>query len=330
MIKHNKLIQENPEFVLPTLAEVIGINEAIVLQKVHFWLTTKKHNGDYLYDDKHDGSRWIKLRMLDWQENLLTWCSMNTVKRVIKKLLDKKYLIAENINRNKFEHTLSYTINYNHPALIGLEEGGHLTRPYSKKETETPKMSHSVWEDTKKTDAPHSTKMSHSDKPKMGYSDRPKMSQSTRGENSLKYISNKVQKNTIREASASPNLSPEYKELIQKKQERKANKKSQYKQKLVRKEFPLNRDEGLEISLLDNVGLEEVQELMKKYKIRESDVIKAKEDYINWVKGSSYDPKVWGKDMKIYVDKFCSQIANKKKKDKPKDLYEEIKELYGV
>jgi DNA-binding Lrp family transcriptional regulator len=135
--------------------------------------------------------------------------------------------------------------------------------------------------------------------------------------------------NTIREATASPNLSPEYKQLIQKKQERKANKKSKYKKKPVRKQFPLDRDEGLEISLLDNVGLEEVQELMKKHKIRESDVIKAKEDYINWVKGSSYDPKVWGKDMKIYVDKFCSQIASKKK-DKPKDMYEEIKELYGV
>lgn len=135
--------------------------------------------------------------------------------------------------------------------------------------------------------------------------------------------------NTIREATASPNLSPEYKELIQKKQERKANKKSQYKQKLIRKEFPLDRDQGLEISLLDNVGADEIQELRSKYKLKESEVIKAKEDYISWVKGSSYDPKVWGKDMKIYVDKFCSQIASKNKKNKPKDLYEEIKELYG-
>lgn len=35
------LINEPPLQVLPTLAKTIGLNEAIVLQQVHYWLNPK-------------------------------------------------------------------------------------------------------------------------------------------------------------------------------------------------------------------------------------------------------------------------------------------------
>lgn len=37
------LISESPLLVLPSLAETIGLNEAIVLQQIHFWTSKEKH-----------------------------------------------------------------------------------------------------------------------------------------------------------------------------------------------------------------------------------------------------------------------------------------------
>ena len=37
------LIQENPMMILPSLAEKIGLNQAIVIQQFHYWLVSSKH-----------------------------------------------------------------------------------------------------------------------------------------------------------------------------------------------------------------------------------------------------------------------------------------------
>ncbi|HDE3362621.1 TPA: DnaD domain protein, partial [Staphylococcus aureus] len=37
------LIDDYPIQVLPKLAELIGLNEAIVLQQIHYWLNNSKH-----------------------------------------------------------------------------------------------------------------------------------------------------------------------------------------------------------------------------------------------------------------------------------------------
>lgn len=50
------LINEPPLIVLPNLAILIGLNEAIVLQQVHYWATGK-------YTKKVDGERWYKSSM---------------------------------------------------------------------------------------------------------------------------------------------------------------------------------------------------------------------------------------------------------------------------
>ena len=44
----NQLIDDYPILVLPKLAEKIGLNEAIILQQIHYWLKESKH----FYDNK--------------------------------------------------------------------------------------------------------------------------------------------------------------------------------------------------------------------------------------------------------------------------------------
>ena len=44
------LLNENPLIIMPTLAVHIGLNEAIVLQQVHYWLLKS--------DKLEDGRKW--------------------------------------------------------------------------------------------------------------------------------------------------------------------------------------------------------------------------------------------------------------------------------
>ncbi len=39
---NNLLLDEHPLLVMPKLATLIGLNEAIVLQQVHYWLIGKE------------------------------------------------------------------------------------------------------------------------------------------------------------------------------------------------------------------------------------------------------------------------------------------------
>jgi hypothetical protein len=102
------LIEEPPLQVLPSLAVKIGLNEAIVLQQLHFWL--KK----YEVDKEHikDGRTWIYNSTSQWQENF-PWWSKETIKRILVNLRKMKLVDAtDKFNSMKIDKTLWYTINY--------------------------------------------------------------------------------------------------------------------------------------------------------------------------------------------------------------------------
>ena len=40
------LINENPIMIQPTLVMKLGINQAIIIQQVHYWLVTSSHVKD--------------------------------------------------------------------------------------------------------------------------------------------------------------------------------------------------------------------------------------------------------------------------------------------
>lgn len=101
----SKLItDEKPIVVLPNLAKLLGINEAIILQQIHYWLERS--------DNIHDGYKWVYNSIKDWNEQF-KWLSEPTLKRKFKSLEDKGLLITGNYNKKKFDKTKWYRIDYN-------------------------------------------------------------------------------------------------------------------------------------------------------------------------------------------------------------------------
>lgn len=99
----NLLIEEPPLQVLPSLAKSIGLNEAIILQQIHYWL--RKSN------NVKDGYKWIYNSMTNWQKQFSFW-SLPTVKRVFRSLEKQGLLITANYNKAGFDKTKWYRINY--------------------------------------------------------------------------------------------------------------------------------------------------------------------------------------------------------------------------
>jgi uncharacterized phage protein (TIGR02220 family) len=97
------LINESPVMIIPTLAMKLGLNEAVVLQQIHYWLVQSSH--------VIKGRKWIYNTYKDWQKQLPFW-SESTIKRTIKSLEDQGYLVSANWNRSKMDKTKWYAIEY--------------------------------------------------------------------------------------------------------------------------------------------------------------------------------------------------------------------------
>lgn len=98
------LIDDYPIQVLPKLAEEIGLNEAIFLQQLHYWLNGK--SSKFI-----DGKKWIYNTFENWQEQFPFW-SVSTVKRTVNALSQRNLILKGNYNRAGFDKTVWYSINY--------------------------------------------------------------------------------------------------------------------------------------------------------------------------------------------------------------------------
>ena len=105
------LIQENPIMVQPSLVMKLGLNQAIIIQQVHYWLVTSPHI--------KDGKSWIYNTYKDWQQQFPFW-SERTIMRAFLSLEQEGYLLTANYNRMKLDKTKWYTIDYD--KLAELED----------------------------------------------------------------------------------------------------------------------------------------------------------------------------------------------------------------
>ena len=91
------LIQEPPLQVLPTLAHLIGLNEAIILQQVHYWIQRS--------NNVRDGHKWVYNSYQEWYKQMPLWKSETTMRTAFKNLEKMGLLITANYNKAKFDKT---------------------------------------------------------------------------------------------------------------------------------------------------------------------------------------------------------------------------------
>jgi uncharacterized phage protein (TIGR02220 family) len=97
------LITESPLMIIPSLAAKIGVNEAVVLQQIHYWLGISKH----VIEER----TWVYNTYEEWQKQLPFW-SVSTIKRTIRSLEMMGLLLSNNWNEMKMDKTKWYSIDY--------------------------------------------------------------------------------------------------------------------------------------------------------------------------------------------------------------------------
>lgn len=114
------LISEPPLQVLPSLAVKIGLNEAIILQQVHYWLL-KSNN-------IRDGYKWVYNSYSEWNKQF-PFFSRNTMIRAFNSLEKQGLLITANYNKAGFDKTKWYRIDYE--KLVGKRstQNGYTSNP---------------------------------------------------------------------------------------------------------------------------------------------------------------------------------------------------------
>ena len=107
------LLESQPLVIIPELAVAIGLNEAIILQQIHYWVQlNEKVNRNF-----RDGYYWTYNSFEQWREQFQFW-GLNTIKRAIATLESNGIVVSGNFNDMKTDRTKWYRIDYD--KLYGL------------------------------------------------------------------------------------------------------------------------------------------------------------------------------------------------------------------
>jgi len=104
----NLLIDEYPMLVSPTLAKKLGINEAIILQQLHFLSgVAQKSNNNFF-----DGYYWVYNTYAQWREDHFIWLSEGHIKALFLKLEKDGIIVSKLDTSHPYSHKKWYRINY--------------------------------------------------------------------------------------------------------------------------------------------------------------------------------------------------------------------------
>lgn len=132
------LLDEQPLVIQKGLASVIGLNESIVVQQIHYWtILNKKSRKNY-----RNGFYWTYNSFENWNKEFPFW-SLRTIKRIFTKLENKGIIITDNFNKKGFDRTKWYRIDYDvlkslfTSCQIDTMDSVNMTPPIPKTNTET-------------------------------------------------------------------------------------------------------------------------------------------------------------------------------------------------
>lgn len=114
----NLLFDEPPLVVSPTLACVVGLQEAIVLQQIHYWLAHSKH--------VHGGRKWVYNTYEEWAVQFPFW-KPESIRKIVANLRLAGLLDVEKLSADKGNRTNYYAINYE--ALSALSSKAKQAHP---------------------------------------------------------------------------------------------------------------------------------------------------------------------------------------------------------
>lgn len=104
------LLKVKPLVISPMLAQRIGLNEAIVLQQICYWLEDTASGVEY------DGKRWVYNTIEEWTNQFPFWSS-DTVKRALSSLKKHDLIFVEQLKKSQHDRTNYYAINHANPLL---------------------------------------------------------------------------------------------------------------------------------------------------------------------------------------------------------------------
>lgn len=104
----NLLYDEQPIVIDRTLSKLLGLNEAIVLQQIHYWLKINERKKQNFYDGRY----WTYNSAKEWRENDFAFWSLKTIQRTFANLEGQGILIVSNYNVDRRDRTKWYSINY--------------------------------------------------------------------------------------------------------------------------------------------------------------------------------------------------------------------------
>lgn len=102
------LFNEEPITINRLSANVLGLNEAIVVQQLHYWLNINEKAKINI----HDGHVWTYNTYDVWKKENFTFWSVKTIQRIFDKLVKLGIVIKGNYNKKKYDRTLWVTLDY--------------------------------------------------------------------------------------------------------------------------------------------------------------------------------------------------------------------------
>lgn len=120
MSKSNLLIDETPIVFQPTLAKLIGLPEAIVLQTLKFWCGQKR-SGKVVDDE-----RWIFNTLEQWREFSFPFWSTRTIGEVFRTLESMGLIKSQQFDLQAGKAMKYYTISQSALTILTSERADHL------------------------------------------------------------------------------------------------------------------------------------------------------------------------------------------------------------
>ncbi|NLD16629.1 MAG: hypothetical protein GX666_03500 [Tissierellia bacterium] len=97
-----------PMLINPDIALALGLNEAVVIQQMQYWLSINEEAGRNYYEGRY----WTYNSLKDWHENYFSFWSFSTVRRTIHRLETLGVFITGTFNFSSSDRTKWYAIDH--------------------------------------------------------------------------------------------------------------------------------------------------------------------------------------------------------------------------